>query len=193
MKLNKEIIPSLKWLIKLADIKSIISLAVLVIMGLLQGVSVFMIVPLLSLLGIGGSGAEGKLSQVKFVFQNLGLPININSIVLVFFGFIFMHACLKLYSANLNSKIVQHYANSLRKRLHLAVLESKWKQITQSRSSDIIGVLSREVNQVAFGVSSIFQLLSIFIILMVHIVIAAFITLKFTLLILAGEIGRAHV
>lgn len=186
MKLNKEIIPSLKWLIQLADNKSIISLAVLVIMGLLQGVGVFMIVPLLSLLGIGGSGAEGKLSQIKFVFQNLGLPININSIVLVFFGFIFLHACLKLYSANLNSKIVQHYANSLRKRLHLAVLESKWKQITQSRSSDIIGVLSREVNQVAFGVSSIFQLLSVLIILMVHIVIASFISLKFTLLILAG-------
>ena len=186
MKLSKEIIPSIKWLIQLADIKSFISLVLLVIMGLLQGVGVFMIVPLLSLLGIGNTAPEGKLSKIKLVFQYVGLPVNIQSIVLVFFGFIFMHACLKYYSANLNSKIVQNYANSLRKRLHLAVLECKWKQITQSRGSDIIGVLINEINPVAFGVSSIFQFLSIFIILMVHVVIASFISLKFTLVILLG-------
>ncbi len=186
MQLKKDVVPTFKWLIKLSDIKSFISLVLLVIMGLLQGAGIFIIVPLLSLLGIGNTSETGKLSKIKAVFNYIGLSINLQTILVVFFSFIFVHAYLKLYSAQLNSNIIQVYANTLRKRLHLAVLESNWIQITKSRSSDIIGVLSREVNQVAFGVSSIFQLISIVIILLVHVFIACFISLKFTLAILLG-------
>ena len=186
MKLKKELVPSLKWLFHLANYKSIISFLLFIILGLLQGVSVFMIVPLLSLLGVGQNNSETKLDKIQVVFQKIGIPITIYSVVILFFCFVLSHALLKLYSTNLNATIVQDYANRLRKRLHVAILESKWKQIIESRSSDIIDVLSRDVNQVAFAVSSIFQLLSNVILVLVHIFIAAYISIKFTFIVLSG-------
>ena len=186
MKLKKELVPSLKWLFHLANYKSIISFLLFIILGLLQGVSVFMIVPLLSLLGVGQNNSETKLDKIQVVFQKIGIPITIYSVVILFFCFVLSHALLKLYSTNMNATIVQDYANRLRKRLHVAILESKWKQIIESRSSDIIGVLSRDVNQVAFAVSSIFQLLSNVILVLVHIFIAAYISIKFTFIVLSG-------
>lgn len=186
MKLKKELVPSLKWLFHLANYKSIISFLLFIILGLLQGVSVFMIVPLLSLLGVGQNNSETKLDKIQVVFQKIGIPITIYSVVILFFCFVLSHALLKLYSTNLNATIVQDYANRLRKRLHVAILESKWKQIIESRSSDIIGVLSRDVNQVAFAVSSIFQLLSNVILVLIHIFIAAYISIKFTFIVLSG-------
>lgn len=186
MKLKKELVPSLKWLFHLANYKSIISFLLFIILGLLQGVSVFMIVPLLSLLGVGQNNSETKLDKIQVVFQKTGIPITIYSVVILFFCFVLSHALLKLYSTNMNATIVQDYANRLRKRLHVAILESKWKQIIESRSSDIIGVLSRDVNQVAFAVSSIFQLLSNVILVLVHIFIAAYISIKFTFIVLSG-------
>ena len=186
MKLKKELVPSLKWLFHLANYKSIISFLLFIILGLLQGVSVFMIVPLLSLLGVGQNNSETKLDNIQVVFQKIGIPITIYTVVILFFCFVLSHALLKLYSTNLNATIVQDYANRLRKRLHVAILESKWKQIIESRSSDIIGVLSRDVNQVAFAVSSIFQLLSNVILVLVHVFIAAYISIKFTFIVLSG-------
>lgn len=186
MKLKKELVPSLKWLFHLANYKSIISFLLFIILGLLQGVSVFMIVPLLSLLGVGQNNSETKLDNIQVVFQKIGIPITIYTVVILFFCFVLTHALLKLYSTNLNATIVQDYANRLRKRLHIAILESKWKQIIESRSSDIIGVLSRDVNQVAFAVSSIFQLLSNVILVLIHIFIAAYISIKFTFIVLSG-------
>ncbi len=186
MKLKKELVPSLKWLFHLANYKSIISFLLFIILGLLQGVSVFMIVPLLSLLGVGQNNSETKLDKIQVVFQKIGIPITIYSVVILFFCFVLSHALLKLYSTNLNATIVQDYANRLRKRLHVAILESKWKQIIESRSSDIIDVLSRDVNQVAFAVSSIFQLLSNVILVLVHVFIAAYISIKFTFIVLSG-------
>ena len=105
MKLKKELVPSLKWLFHLANYKSIISFLLFIILGLLQGVSVFMIVPLLSLLGVGQNNSETKLDKIQVVFQKIGIPITIYSVVILFFCFVLSHALLKLYSTNMNATI----------------------------------------------------------------------------------------
>lgn len=185
----KETLISLKWLLQDINRKSYLSLALFIVLGFFQGVGIVLIVPLLSITGfqVGAGINESMLTQnAKTVFQYLHIPLTFESVLLLFIGIILIYSIAKYYSTLLNAELSQGYSNQLRKRLHHAILETEWSSIVKMRSSDMVGLMSREVSQVAHGITLIIQLIGTTVLLLVNITTAFFISASVTCFVLGG-------
>ncbi len=163
------------------------SLALIITLGFFQGVSIILIIPLLSLLGVGKNEHENILvHNTRKLLSSLHIPLNIYSILLIFLFIVSLHGILKFFNTTLNSDINQRFSHHLRRTLNKVVMEARWSTIVKTKSSDMIGLLVREVNQVSTGTNNVWQMTGTFVILAVHIIAALIISLKITLIVLAG-------
>lgn len=185
----KETLTSLKWLLQDINRKSYLALALFIVLGFFQGVGIVLIVPLLSITGFQtsmGTGESTLTQNAKELFQHLHIPLTFQSVLLLFIGIILVYSIAKYYSTLLNAELSQGYSNQLRKRLHHAILETEWSSIVKMRSSDMVGLLSREVSQVAHGITIMIQLTGTVVLLLVNITTAFFISASVTGFVLGG-------
>lgn len=185
----KESISSLKWLIKGFDKRSYLSLVLFILLGFFQGVGIVLLVPMLSLTGMKNTFGENESSLItnaRAFLNSVHIPITFSSVLILFLCIIFLHAVLKYYSTLLNSQISQNFANKLRKQLHHAIMETEWMSIVQIRSSDLVGMLSREISQISYGITTLTQLVGGIILLITNIGIALLISPQITLYVLGS-------
>jgi ATP-binding cassette subfamily C protein len=183
----KESISSLKWLIKGFNKKGYVSLLLFILLGLFQGVGIVLLIPMLSLTGMKNSmlGDESSLVRnARFFLDYCHIPITFLSVLMLFLGIIFLYSLLKYRSTLLNSSISQDFSNKLRKQLHHAIMETEWISIIKIRSSDMVGMLSREISQISFGITTLTQLIGGLILLFTNIFVALWISPKITFFVL---------
>ncbi len=185
----KETKLSFKWLLKGFDKQGFFSLLLFVLLGFFQGIGIVILVPLLSLTGLKGMSSTNESSLIinarKFL-STCHIPITFNSVLILFLVIIFLYSILKYSSTILNSKISQNFANKLRKQLHDAIIETEWISIIKIRSSDMVGMLSREISQISFGVTTLIQLIGSIILLITNVFLALFISPQITLYVLGS-------
>ncbi len=185
----KESISSLKWLIKGFDKKGYLSLILFIFLGFFQGVGIVLLVPMLSLTGMKntlGGNESSLITNARDFLNAFHIPITFVSVLILFLIIIFLYAILKYSSTLLNSKISQDFSNKLRKKLHHAIMETEWISIIKIRSSDLVGMLSREISQISFGITTLTQLIGGIILLFTNIGIALLISPQITLYVLGS-------
>jgi ATP-binding cassette subfamily C protein len=175
-----------KTLFRYAGNRAWVSIGLMVILGLTEGVGLVMLLPFLQLIGLGGAGGgAGLATRMGNVLLNMGLPLNLLSILCVYVGIIAAHAIMTRYREVLNAGLVHGFIQSLRQRLYQALSRAEWLCFLRSRASDITHVLTTDLQRVGFATQQLLQLIGTIIIAGVHIGVAFIISAPMTLFALA--------
>lgn len=138
--------------------------------GLLSGVSVLAILPLLQLIGVDGNGENSeRLSRVHSLISELGLADSLGLMLAVFLGF-FSAQALLLRSINLlNADVERAFTRTLEKRLYAAIMQCDWMFFLENRNSDLTFALTQNVQRVSSGTISFLRLISSTMVALVHV------------------------
>ena len=172
----------IRTLLRHSGFKPWISLALMVFLGLSQGVGLVMLVPLLRLIGLEGAEDPGGIAAYAAqAFAWIGLPLNLTTVLCLYLGIVTVHAMVTRYSDVLNVSIIYGFTQTLRDRLYLGLCRVGWLGFLQMKSSDVTHVLTNDLQRVGMATQQLLLLIGTVIIAVVHIVIALMISVPMTL------------
>lgn len=150
----------IKELVAYAKTKVISSFILFILLGLTQGIGLVLILPFISTLGLTSqdSGKSQIDKIIKTIFDAIGIPLNLNTFLIIYIIIIIIFALLDRYQAVLNIEIQQGFTRSWQNRLYRALTHANWLFITREKSSDITHVLTADCQQVGAGTILFMQL-----------------------------------
>ena len=177
---NKLFRQYLRELFAFAGTKAYVAIAVLIIMGLTQGVGLLMLIPFLQLIGIGDSVPTGIVAVIGDVWRFTGLPLSLPAVLTAYVIIVSVYAWVGQWSTILNSKLSHAFTRSLRDDLFTAMARVQWIRFIQIRGSDIHHVMTSNLTTIDNGTYGLFSLISTIFVVFVHIVIAMLLSLPLT-------------
>ena len=163
-----------KNLFQLMPKKVVLSLCLMVLISLIQGISLVLLVPLLQLVGLNvGQGFLGQIAGViSVIFTSLGLQLNLLTVLILYVLVISFSAILSRFQTLKTSNIEFQFAVHLRKELYNAITNSNWLFLTKMKSSNFAHALTNEIERISIGTGQFLTLLSSIMILIVYIIFA---------------------
>lgn len=150
-----------------------LAVAVLVLIGVLEGSGLLLLVPLLSALGLGSAGQVGGFAgSAAALLPRDGAPSTLALILAFFVTVKAGQAGLRAWSGTLNLQLETDFVCFLRDRFYRAMMASGWLFLTRQRFSDLSQALLGELPMVGHGTRQLLSLLSVAILAVVQIVIA---------------------
>ncbi|WP_325176728.1 ABC transporter ATP-binding protein [Paenibacillus alkalitolerans] len=176
----------LKKLHSFAGIKLYICLIGMMVISLLEGVGIFLLAPLLSLIGVLDSLSAGIpfLSTVLEPLQGLPSSLKLPVILAIFLVLLIGQGLLQRYLTILNSEIEQGFIRHSRLEIYQALLQSNWSFFLKKSKSDFIHIVTTELPRVSFGVFMLLQIVTTFLFTLVQIGFALWLSAKLTILVL---------
>lgn len=132
--------------------------AILVLQTALQGIGLVLLVPILSVAGLGAGDAGGGLTEpaARFAFDTVGLPESLPVLLGVFVALMAIREGVGYVAADLGNRLRLGYTVDLRLRLFSAISRASWPFVASLRTSDTQHALQGEVGAVG---ASVLQLL----------------------------------
>lgn len=163
----------------------IINLLGMVSVGLVEGIGILLLIPMLSISGIANmnekasplSGALGFLSDFP---ATLGLPLVLGIYIVLVVG----QAVLQSNITIRNAKIQIRFINHLRLETYRGLLQANWSFFVKKRKSDLINSLTTELGRVSAGTNLFLQLLTSLIFTFIQIGLAFWLSADITLFVL---------
>ncbi len=163
-----------KNLIQLMPQKIAISLFLMVLISLLQGISLLLLVPLLQLVGLNVS--QGSIGQIAGIVSEFFATINVQptllAVLIIYVLVISFIAILSRLQTLRTSDIQYQFAAQLRKRLYKAITNSNWLFFTKMKSSNFAHALTNEIERISMGTGQFLTFLASIMILIVYIIFA---------------------
>ena len=180
----------IRELYHLSRMKFLVNVLLMVVLGMLEGIGVLMIIPLLIVAGIipGIQVTSGLTSWLSHFFQNIGMNLSLPLVLLLYTGIIFGQSWLQRYQSMLNFDIQQSFGVFISVRLFRAVAYAEWQLLISRTKSDITHVIISELMRVYNGVNYFLQMIATSIITLMQIVIAIMIAPGLTGLVLASAL-----
>jgi ATP-binding cassette subfamily C protein len=139
-----------------------LSLTLLIGVGLLEGSGLLLLLPLLQLIGLGEvSGAGGIGQAAASVLRRTHIPLTLAGVLAVFVAIMAVQAWLRVCLDVLNTRIETALTCFLRERLYRAMVGADWLFFTRQRSSDIVQMLTEELQRVGYGTQQLLALLGL--------------------------------
>ena len=168
----------------------LVLLGLSVVNGLLEGIGVLLILPLLNTIGIGGG--ETKLPLVGDIDQRLSAagiaPTTVSILVLIVAVFLIQYIMFLAYShiaANLQSR----YEARWRQDLLSSCLSAGWAFFTRFRSGVLINTLVGETTRLSYAFEKLMYVASALIVMSIYVGLAAATSWQTTLyLLLVGAV-----
>ncbi len=154
----------------------------MLILGVLEGVGIMMLIPMLSIIGIQGQ----QTSQNSFVyfisslFDSFGLSLNLGSILVFYILLVSIREVLLRFQSLHGMKIKHKIVNHLQKQLFTSITYSKWLFLLRKRTSDIIQVLTMDINRVGSSADIFLGTLTTSIVALVYVIIATQLSITLT-------------
>ena len=184
---NKLFLEYLRDLFRQAGTKAYFAIAVLIVMGLTQGIGLLMLIPFLQLIGIGDSAPEGIVAIIGKIWRFTGLPLSLPAVLVVYVGIVSLYAGIQRWSTILNSKLSHAFTRKLRDDLFRAMAQVQWLRFIQIRGSDINHVMTSNLATIDSGTYGLFALISTIFVVFVHIGIAMMLSLPLTCVAIASS------
>ncbi len=143
-----------------AGIRAYFAIAVLIAMGLTQGIGLLMLIPFLQLIGIGDSAPEGIVATIGKIWNLTGLPLSLPMVLAVYVGIVSSYAVIQRWSTILNSKLSHAFTRKLRDDLFRSMARVQWLRFIQIRGSDINHVMTSNLATIDGGTYGLFALIS---------------------------------
>ncbi|MFD0697804.1 ABC transporter ATP-binding protein [Paenibacillus sp. GCM10027628] len=183
----------IKKLHNFAGIRLYVNLIGMVVISSLEGAGIFLLAPMLSLIGLFRSASEG-IPFVSSIFEPLnGLPEGFKLCVILglFILLLVIQSLLQRYQTNLNEGIEQGFIRHLRLEVYEALLQSNWSFFLRKRKSDFIHIMTTELPRVSYGIYQSLQLITTFLFTFVQIAFALWLSVPLTVSVLLCGLALA--
>ncbi|MBD0379733.1 ABC transporter ATP-binding protein [Paenibacillus sedimenti] len=177
-----QILIFVKKLHEFAGFKLHINLAGMIVISLLEGAGIFLLAPMLSMIGLFDSNSE-VIPIVSWIVEPLnGWPdgIKLSVILGIFISLLVFQALLQRYQTNLNEGIEQGFIRHLRLGIYEALLQSDWSFFLKKRKSDLIHIMTSELPRVSYGIYQSLRLMTTFLFTFVQIGFALWLSAPLT-------------
>lgn len=158
----------------------------MIIISLLEGVGIFLLIPLIGVTGILNTDSEEVpfFSWINEIF--LGIPETISLFLILGIYVLIMvgQSYFKRNQTILGVKIQQGFISHLREETYRSLLQANWEFYLKKRKSDIINLMANEIFRVSAGTHLFFQLLSSITFTIIQIIFAFYLSIKMTSFIL---------
>lgn len=152
----------------------------MILISTFEGIGIFLLVPLLGLIGVMGTKTDSRLSWLSEFFQ--GLPQS-SSLIIILVTFLLLITGQSIFQRNqtiLNAKIQQSFTRYLREETYRNLLQANWGFHLKKRKSDLINIMTSEIFRVSGGINIFLQFLSSLIFTLIQISIAFWLSFKMT-------------
>ena len=158
---TKEMTSYIRCFLQYARYKAAAALAMMVLLGLLEGSGLLLLLPLLSLLGVGESQPSNLVaSAIPTLLRVLGIPFTLPIVLGLFVLFMTSQLWLRRWLDVFVARIENSFVVKLRAQLYEAMVHADWLFCTRQRRSEITQVLTDEVDRIGFGTQQMLGLLS---------------------------------
>ncbi|MDP9698897.1 ATP-binding cassette subfamily C protein [Paenibacillus intestini] len=161
------------------------NLLAMILIGLMEGIGIYMLVPMLSLIGVFEMGSSGIhipwLTELLHRFSENG------QLLLVLLAFVFIlsgQAWMQRLQTIRNTRIQQQFIRTLRLETYSALLRARWSFFLQKRKSDFNHILTTELARVSQGTSLVLQMAASLTFTAIQIGLAFWLSAKLTSLVL---------
>lgn len=145
-------------------------LVLMSLLGATQGIGLALIIPFLNAIGIdAGTGDSAYTRLFVRSFIAMGLPLNLATVTAAYTFIIIVYAAATRYKEVLSIQLVTGFTHHLRTRVYAHFCYSDWQVFLNTRGSDIIHVLTQDVQRMAFATQQVFQLIVSVVILAIYI------------------------
>lgn len=163
---------------------------VLLTLGLMEGIGLMMIIPLLSIIGI----AEQEIvdNQITLYLSNLadaaGVSLNLVSLLVAYVLLISTREYFIKLQTIQSNHIQQKLINLFRQRLYTALVYSNWLFFTSERSSNMTQALTHDINRIGLMVMITTRMMSTLVIASVYLVSSLIVSFEMTLITMASAL-----
>ncbi|WP_417898985.1 ABC transporter ATP-binding protein [Bacillus haimaensis] len=166
-----------------------INMISMVIIGLLDGIGILLLIPMINMTGIinfqaAGTPLGGVLSYLEGVAAFLGLPGILAIYVLIVVAHNIVHRQITIRNAIIQQGFFRH----LRVQTYDSFLHANWNFFIKNRKSDLINFMTTEVARASAGTSSFLQFASSLIFTVIQIGLALMLSPTITSFILISGV-----
>jgi ABC-type multidrug transport system fused ATPase/permease subunit len=159
------------------------------VLGFNNGVSIVLLIPMLSLLNPEAtsqlSGSSGKLTNYLSTFlHQFGFQISLELILIVFAFSLLSVGVLEYYKSTIQAAYQQEFSYETRKRLYKKIITSDWTFLNGKSKHNHIQILTTEIPKMTMYYNYYMGLASKCIFIVTYVILALFISLKFTLFVI---------
>ncbi|MEQ8910252.1 MAG: ABC transporter ATP-binding protein [Vicingaceae bacterium] len=164
--------------------RSLLALFLLLFLGVTEGASLLLIIPLLAIAGVAGTAdAEGGIAlKVSQLFESFGLELNIINVLLIYVLVLSFYALLKFFQSMNTVKVNQQVVTQWRNTFFRAVSLADWKTFKDHKSTDLQNILTLEIRKFGAITNQLVNLLGTLILIGVYLLISAFLSVHLTLI-----------
>ncbi|MGE7602889.1 ABC transporter ATP-binding protein [Peribacillus sp. NPDC097675] len=161
-----------------------VNMIAMLLISIFEGIGIFLLVPLLGLIGVVELGENTRLSWASNLFDGIPELISLFIILCFFIVLIIGQGYFQRQQLILNVRIQQSFTRYLREETYRNLIQANWLFYLNKRKSDLINLMTTEVFRVSGGISLFFQFISSLIFTMIQIGLAFWLSYQMTSLIL---------
>ncbi|MCT1390512.1 ABC transporter ATP-binding protein/permease [Peribacillus frigoritolerans] len=164
-----------------------INLICMILIGFLEGVGIFLLIPLIGLTGVMDIKTDDVpfLSWVNGLFTGIPETLSLLLILGVYVILMVGQSVFKRNQTILGVKIQQGFVRKLRDDAYGSLLQVNWGFYLKKRKSDIINIMTNETFNVSAGINLFLQFISSLIFTLIQIGIAFYLSVPMTSFIIA--------
>jgi ATP-binding cassette subfamily C protein len=172
--------------------------------GLLEGVGLFVLIPLLQLVGIDAQqGALGSFLQAfRSAFTRVGLAPTLSAVLALYVAIVAVQSVLQRLQNRVSTRLREAVVHATRLRLYAAIAKTSWVYFSRSRTATFVQMLTGRVDRVANAAYYLLDLVVTGVIALVYVLTALRIAPGMTMFVLGsgallalavrGQLGRAR-
>ena len=162
----------------------IFTCAVLLALGLMEGIGLMMIIPFLAIIGIHEQEITDNpitLQLARFA-EATGVSLNLVSLLIIFVLLISLREYVVKLQTIQSNHLQQKIVNQFRRKLYTALIYSNWLFFTRERSSDMTHALTQDINRIGLLVLTSIRMISTTVIATVYLVSSLLVSFEMTLI-----------
>lgn len=155
----------------------------------LEGMGILLLIPMLSMSGIMGSGnTSGVIARMIDFFPSFPQKISFPAILITYVALVIIQNLLQRNLTIRNIKIISGFMYHIRLETYQALLFANWEFFLKKRKSDLINIFTSEFSRVSGGINQILQFISSLLFTLVQISLAFVLSPNITLFVLASGV-----
>ncbi|MGH7785420.1 MAG: ABC transporter ATP-binding protein [Candidatus Binatia bacterium] len=153
-----------------------------------EGIGLLVLVPLLQVIGVDvQQGSVGRVAgSMAAAFGWLGIPLQLISVLVCYVALIGVDAWIRRWQTVTYCALQVGLTGHLRKRLHRAVTQASWVQLTQCRASDLTNAMTGQVERIGNGTHIVLTLIRNAMLAAVYLAVTLYMSPPVTALVIAA-------
>lgn len=139
-------------------LRVLLLVALMVIVGLVEGLAIALLLPLLTRLGVDGSQGTGGILTEKLLALDALLGSGWGSLVIVIVLVAILQGILVVAQGWLMADITQSYASRWKLRLLRAFMYAEWRYLAKQKSGELISAITNETGRLQAATMNCFAL-----------------------------------